>query len=195
MARVSEISVNGKSVRVDADGERTLLSVLRDDLDLTGCKYGCGEGECGACTVLIDGKPTRSCSKAVGEVGGGKVETIEALERDGNLHPLQEAFLEAGALQCGYCTPGMIMTANAFLDRNPNPSEAEIRHALEGNLCRCTGYQNIVKAVQYAAKQRGGGSMAAGPGTDLEFEHEDVIEHAPENLQDWGDQLAGQEQQ
>src|SRR6187431_3338166 len=111
MARVSEISVNGKSIRVDADGERTLLSVLRDDLALTGCKYGCGEGQCGACTVLIDGAPTRSCKMAVSEVGDGKVATVESFERDGRLHPVQQAFLEADALQCGYCTCGMVVAA------------------------------------------------------------------------------------
>jgi aerobic-type carbon monoxide dehydrogenase small subunit (CoxS/CutS family) len=151
MARVSEISVNGKSCRVDADGERTLLSVLRDDLDLTGCKYGCGEGECGACTVLIDGKPTRSCSKAVGEVGGGKVVTIEGLERDGKLHPLQAAFLKTQALQCGYCTCGMIMSGVALLEKNSRPSDQDIVRAMNGNICRCGVYQRIVEAIKEAA--------------------------------------------
>jgi aerobic carbon-monoxide dehydrogenase small subunit len=129
------------------------------------------------------------------QADGAELTTIEGISKDGEYDEVQMGFWEMHGLQCGYCTPGMIMTANAFLDRNPNPTEAEIRHALEGNLCRCTGYQNIVKAVQYAAKQRSGGAVEPGPGTDLEFQHEDVIEHAPEDLQDWGDQLAGQEQQ
>jgi aerobic-type carbon monoxide dehydrogenase small subunit (CoxS/CutS family) len=152
MARVSEITVNGKSRRVDADGERTLLSVLRDDLELTGCKYGCGEGECGACTVLIDGKPTRSCNKAVEEVGSGKIVTIEGLERDGTLHPLQEAFLKTEALQCGYCTCGMIMSGVALLEKTPNPSDQDIVRAMNGNICRCGVYQRIVEAIKQAAR-------------------------------------------
>jgi aerobic-type carbon monoxide dehydrogenase small subunit (CoxS/CutS family) len=158
MARVSELHLNGKSCRVDADGERTLLSVLRDDLDLTGCKYGCGEGECGACTVLIDGKPTRSCTKAVGEVGGGKVVTIEGLERDGRLHPLQEAFLKIQALQCGYCTCGMIMSGVALLEKTPRPSDQEIVRAMNGNICRCGVYQRIVEAIKDAANAMPGKS-------------------------------------
>lgn len=152
MPRVSELYVNGKSCRVDADSERTLLSVLRDDLDLTGTKYGCGEGECGACTVLIDGKPARSCTKAVGEVGSGKVVTIEGIERDGRLHPLQEAFLKTQALQCGYCTSGMIMSGVALLEKTPRPSTEDIVRAMKGNVCRCCVYQRIVDAVKEAAK-------------------------------------------
>lgn len=152
MPRVSELHVNGKSCRVDADAERSLLSVLRDDLDLTGSKYGCGEGECGACTVLIDGKPTRSCTKSVGEVGGSKVLTIESLERDGRLHPLQEAFLKTEALQCGYCTSGMIMSGVALLEKTPRPSDEDIIRAMKGNVCRCGVYQRIVEAIKEAAK-------------------------------------------
>jgi aerobic-type carbon monoxide dehydrogenase small subunit (CoxS/CutS family) len=152
MPRVSELHVNGKSCRVDADGERSLLNVLRDDLDLTGSKYGCGEGECGACTVLIDGKPTRSCTKAVGEVGSGKVVTIEGIERDGRLHPLQDAFLKTQALQCGYCTSGMIMSGVALLEKTPRPSNEEIIRAMKGNVCRCGVYQRIVEAINEAAK-------------------------------------------
>jgi aerobic-type carbon monoxide dehydrogenase small subunit (CoxS/CutS family) len=152
MPRVTELHVNGKTCRVDADGGRTLLSVLRDDLELTGCKYGCGEGECGACTVMIDGKPKRSCTQEVGKVGAGKVVTIEGLERDGKLHPLQEAFLKTQALQCGYCTCGMIMSGVALLEKAPNPSNEDILRAMDGNICRCGVYQRIVEAIKEAAK-------------------------------------------
>lgn len=152
MPRVSELHVNGKSRHVDADSERALLSVLRDDLELTGSKYGCGEGECGACTVLIDGKPTRSCTQTVGDLSGKKIVTIEALEHDGRLHPLQEAFLKTQALQCGYCTSGMIMSGVALLEKNANPSDQEIVRAMKGNICRCGVYQRIVEAVKEASK-------------------------------------------
>jgi aerobic-type carbon monoxide dehydrogenase small subunit (CoxS/CutS family) len=152
MPRVTELHVNGKSVRIEADGERSLLSVLRDDLDLTGCKYGCGEGECGACTVLIDGTPARSCRTRVGGLGQKKILTIESLEQDGRLHPLQEAFLKTGAMQCGYCTPGMILSGVALLQKKSNPSDQEIVRAMTGNICRCGTYQRIVAAIQEAAK-------------------------------------------
>ena len=158
MARVSELHVNGKAVRIDADGERSLLSVLRDDLDLTGAKYGCGEGECGACTVLIDGAPRRSCRTTIGEVGQRAVTTVESLERDGKLHPVQEAFLKEDAMQCGYCTCGMIMTAYALLQRNRNPSESQIMREMNGNVCRCGTYQRIVSAVKAAAQEVQGGA-------------------------------------
>jgi len=129
-----------------------LLSVLRDDLALTGCKYGCGEGRCGACTVLIDGAPTRSCTTAVGDVGEGKVTTVESFERDGRLHPVQQAFLDADAMQCGYCTCGMVVAAVALLEKNPNPSDQEIVRAMNGHICRCGVYQRIVTAIKQAAK-------------------------------------------
>lgn len=158
MARINELQVNGKSVRVDVDGERTLLSVLRDDLDLTGAKYGCGEGECGACTVLVDGVARRSCRLKVGELGGKVIATVESLERDGKLHPVQEAFLKEDAMQCGYCTCGMIMTAYAFLQKSKNPSDADIVQAMNGNVCRCGTYQRIVAAVKSAAKEMNGGA-------------------------------------
>lgn len=151
MPRVSELYVNSRNVPVDVDAERTLLSVLRDDLALTGCKYGCGEGRCGACTVLIDGVPTRSCVTAVGEVEKSKVATVESLERDGRLHPVQEAFLKADAMQCAYCTCGMIMEAVALLEKNANPSEQEIVRAMNGHICRCGVYQRIVAAIKDAA--------------------------------------------
>ncbi|MDB6023318.1 MAG: (2Fe-2S)-binding domain protein [Pedosphaera sp.] len=157
MSRVTELHVNGKDVALDADGERSLLSVLRDDLDLTGSKYGCGEGQCGACTVLLDGLPTRSCITAVGAVGQRKVATIESLEHDGYLHPLQQAFLDAGAMQCGYCTSGMIMSGVALLQKKPNPSEAEIIRSMSGNICRCGTYQRIISAIKAGAKAIQGG--------------------------------------
>ena len=159
MARVSELQVNGKSVRVDADPERSLLSVVRDDLDLTGAKYGCGEGECGACTVLIDGSPRRSCRTKMSEVGLRAITTIESLEKNGKLHPVQEAFLKEDAMQCGYCTCGMIMTAVALLQRTPNPTESDIVRAMDGNVCRCGTYQRIVAAVKLAAKQMKGAAQ------------------------------------
>jgi aerobic-type carbon monoxide dehydrogenase small subunit (CoxS/CutS family) len=153
MPNIKELHVNGKATPVDADSERTLLSVLRDDLDLTGAKYGCGEGECGACTVLVDGVPVRSCQRKAGNVGAKKVTTIESLARDGKLHPLQQAFWDVGALQCGYCTPGMIMSALALLNKNANPTEAEIIRAMDGNICRCGTYGRIVSAISTAAKK------------------------------------------
>jgi nicotinate dehydrogenase subunit A len=153
MPNVKELHVNGRLVPVDADPDRTLLSVLRDDLDLTGAKYGCGEGECGACTVLIDGSPVRSCQRKVGVLEGKKVVTIESLEKNGKLHPLQQAFLDADAMQCSYCTPGMVMSALALLNKKPNPSRAEIITAMDGNICRCGTYGRIVTAIGKAAQQ------------------------------------------
>jgi aerobic-type carbon monoxide dehydrogenase small subunit (CoxS/CutS family) len=158
MSRVTELLVNGKARRVDVDGERSLLSVLRDDLDLTGSKYGCGEGQCGACTVLLDGVATRSCNTTVGSVGRKKITTIESLAENGRLHPLQEAFLSVEALQCGYCTSGMIMSGYALLQKKPNPSEDEIMRSLNGNVCRCGTYQRIVAAIKLGARTLQGGA-------------------------------------
>jgi aerobic-type carbon monoxide dehydrogenase small subunit (CoxS/CutS family) len=151
MARVTELNVNGRRYAFDADAEETLLSVLRHRLGLTGSKYGCGEGQCGACTVLIDGNPRRSCITKVGAVGSKSITTIEGLEKNRRLHPLQQAFLDAEALQCGYCTSGMIVTAVALLRTQPNPSEDQIRHFMEGNICRCGTYPRIVDAIRRAA--------------------------------------------
>jgi aerobic-type carbon monoxide dehydrogenase small subunit (CoxS/CutS family) len=152
MAQVTELHVNGTRRRVNASPDRSLLSVLRDDLDLTGTKYGCGEGQCGACTVLLDGQAVRSCITRVSAVEGKRIITIEGLERDGNLHPLQEAFLEAGAMQCGYCTAGMIMSGVSLLAQNGSPTESEIAHGMQGNICRCGTYPRIVAAVRMAAQ-------------------------------------------
>jgi aerobic-type carbon monoxide dehydrogenase small subunit (CoxS/CutS family) len=147
-----QFTLNGKPQRISVESKRTLLDVLREDLDLTGTKYGCGEGQCRACTVLIDGKPTRSCLTEISEVDGQKVETIESLAQNDRLHPVQEAFVKEGAMQCGYCVPGMILTAVALLKRTPNPTETQIVDALNGNICRCCGYVNLLKAVKGAAQ-------------------------------------------
>ena len=155
MARVTELTVNGARRRIDADPDRTLLSVLRDDLDLTGTKYGCGEGQCAACTVLIDGQATKSCLTKVGTVGGKRIVTIEGLAPAGALHPVQEAFVEADAMQCGYCTPGMILGAVALLQRTPHPSDAEIVTGMNGHICRCGTYPRVMHAVRLAARKGG----------------------------------------
>ena len=152
MARVTKLNVNGSSRTIDADADISLLSVLRDQLDLTGSKYGCGEGQCGACTVLIDGSPRRSCITPVGAVGQKQITTIEGLAQGDSLHPLQKAFLEEAAMQCAYCTSGMIMTAVSLLRANPNPSAADISHSMQGNICRCGTHPRIVAAIQRAAK-------------------------------------------
>ena len=157
MQRISELHVNGTKHKIDADADRSLLSVLRDDLDLTGSKYGCGEGQCGACTVLIDGQATRSCITKLGAATGKKIATIESLEKNGRLHPLQEAFIEADAFQCAYCTSGMIMSGVALLSKNPNPNEQEIVRSMEGNICRCGTYPRIVIAIRKAAQSMKGG--------------------------------------
>jgi aerobic-type carbon monoxide dehydrogenase small subunit (CoxS/CutS family) len=151
MARSLEIVVNGARHSVAAEPERPLLTVLRDELDLTGTKYGCGEGQCGACTVLIDGAAVRSCQTRVGALAGKRITTIEGLEQRGKLHPMQDAFLDAGGMQCGYCTPGMILAGVALLAKNPKPQAAEIEAAMQGNVCRCGAYPRIVEAVRLAS--------------------------------------------
>ena len=157
------LTVNGKSYTVDADPQTSLLSALREQLDLTGSKYGCGEGQCGACTVLIDGKAQRSCVTKVVAVSSKQITTIEGLASGDQLHPVQSAFLEADAMQCGYCTSGMIMSAVALLQRNPSPNESEIVNFMDGNVCRCGTYPRIVSAIQKAAKS-GTASSAKGAG-------------------------------
>ncbi|MGE5647653.1 MAG: (2Fe-2S)-binding protein [Acidobacteriota bacterium] len=151
----TEIIVNGVSRRVEAAPDTLLLSVLREDLGLTGTKYGCGEGRCGACTVLLDGVPVRSCITQLSSAAGKRVTTIEGLAVNGSLDPVQQAFLAAGAMQCGYCTAGMIMASKGLLAANPHPKKDEIRQALEGNICRCGTYPRIVAAVEMAARLKG----------------------------------------
>jgi isoquinoline 1-oxidoreductase alpha subunit len=155
MARIKELAVNGSKLSVDADDSQMLLGVLRDDLGLTGTKYGCGEGQCGACTVLIDGSAVKSCVTPLSRAAGRRITTIEGLASNGRLHPVQQAFLDAEALQCGYCTPGMIMLGAALLSKNPRPSEDEISQAMEGNICRCGTYPRIVRAIAQAARANG----------------------------------------
>ena len=143
--------LNGRTCEVLVDPNQTLLRMLREDLSLTGTKYGCGEGDCGACTVLLDDEPVNSCLILAAQVDGHRLPTIEGLADGDKLHPLQTSFIEKGAIQCGFCTPGMILSAKALLDEEPNPSELDIRTAISGNLCRCTGYQKIVEAVKAVA--------------------------------------------
>jgi aerobic-type carbon monoxide dehydrogenase small subunit (CoxS/CutS family) len=158
MSKVIELRINSTKHRIEVEPDRSLLSILRDDLDMTGAKYGCGEGQCGACTVLIDGKATRSCITQASAAVGKQILTIEGLEKNGRLHPVQQAFLDAGALQCGYCTPGMIMSSVALLAKAPDPTADEIVRLMEGNVCRCGTYPRIVAAIGKAAKvMKGGG--------------------------------------
>jgi aerobic-type carbon monoxide dehydrogenase small subunit (CoxS/CutS family) len=158
MSNVTTLHVNGAARGCDADAARPLLSVLRDDLALTGTKYGCGEGQCGACTVLVDGVPVRSCLTPVGTIGPQKITTVEGLERDGRLHALQEAFLETGAMQCAYCTSGMILSGVALLAKNPQPTDEEIVRFMDGNICRCGVYPRIIGAIKKAALAAKGGT-------------------------------------
>jgi aerobic-type carbon monoxide dehydrogenase small subunit (CoxS/CutS family) len=148
-----EFILNDKPVSVECTGSETLLSILREDFGLLGVKEGCGVGECGACTVLLDERAINACLVAVGKVQGRRVLTIEGLAKEGKLHPIQEAFVDLAAIQCGFCTPGMVMAAYALLKENPAPSRQEVIEGLAGNLCRCTGYHDIIRAVQKAAKQ------------------------------------------
>jgi aerobic-type carbon monoxide dehydrogenase small subunit (CoxS/CutS family) len=152
MPNVRKVRINGRSIDVDAPEDGYLLDLLRDDLGLTGAKYGCGEGRCGACTVLVDGSPVRSCVTALKTVAGGEITTIEGLEQDGKLHPVQQAFLDAGAMQCGYCTCGMIMSAVGLLRKNPDPTHEDIVEQMNGNICRCGTYPRIISALANAAK-------------------------------------------
>jgi carbon-monoxide dehydrogenase small subunit len=158
-------TVNGEPVEVLVEGYKTLLEMLREDLQLTGTKHGCELGECGACAVLLDGEPVLSCLVLAVESDGRDVTTVEGLVNGGALHPLQEAFADLGAAQCGYCTPGILVTAKALLDRNPCPTRDEIKDALAGNLCRCTGYLQIVEAVEAASKARAAGATGVAGAT------------------------------
>ncbi len=152
MKRDVELKVNGSPYRLSVQPGRTLLQVLREDLGLTGTKEGCTSGECGACTVLIDGEPVRSCLTLAVDARGREITTIEGVAENGKPHRIQQAFVDFGAIQCGFCTPGMILVAKALLDETPQPSEEEIRKAISGNLCRCTGYTKIVKAIEAASQ-------------------------------------------
>lgn len=158
MKHAYRLRVNGRSAVLQTEGETALLWALRAQLDLTGTKYGCGEGLCGACVVLVDGRPVRSCTTTVKATAGKDVLTVEGLARGGRLHPLQQAFIEQGAVQCGYCTPGMLLSAYALLHRNRSPTRADIVAAMDGNLCRCGAHQRIVDAIEAAARQPGGSS-------------------------------------
>ncbi|MBE0658548.1 MAG: (2Fe-2S)-binding protein [Bryobacteraceae bacterium] len=149
---VFKFTLNGAPVSVDTEGDRPLIDVLREEFGLTGTKFGCGEGQCRACTVMLDGRPSFSCVNTIRMVAGRSVVTIESLSKDGKLTPVQQAFLDEAAIQCGYCTPGMIMAATALLDRDPNPTEATITTSMNMHICRCTGYPRIVEAVKTAAR-------------------------------------------
>jgi len=154
MKQIIKFSLNGESMELEIEPHLTLLQLLRDKLELTGTKEGCGMGECGACTVLVGGKAVNSCILPAMEVDGKSVTTIEGLtDAQGNLHPIQKAFIEYGAVQCGFCSPGMVLSAKALLDENPKPTEEEIRHGIAGNLCRCTGYLQIIQAIKAASGQ------------------------------------------
>ncbi len=152
MKKLIRLKINGLEREVMVEPRQTLLDTLRNDLGLTGAKEGCGNGNCGTCTVLLDGKPVNSCLVFAVEVGGQGITTIEGLYREGKLHPLQQAFIDEGALQCGFCTPGVILAGKALLDSNPHPTESEVRLAIAGNLCRCTGYDKIVRAILKVAE-------------------------------------------
>ncbi len=156
MKSIIKLIVNGESVEAAVEPNQTLLQFLREDLGLTGTKHGCGLGDCGACTVILDGKPVNSCLVLAVQSNGCEVLTIEGLAENGKLHPIQQSFVDKGAIQCGFCTPGMILSAKALLEDNPRPTEQEIRTAISGNLCRCTGYQKIVEAIQDVAEAHQG---------------------------------------
>ncbi|HUG16332.1 MAG TPA: (2Fe-2S)-binding protein [Thermomicrobiales bacterium] len=161
MTKVS-LTVNGQSREGDVEPRTLLVHFIRENLGLTGTHVGCDTSQCGACTVMMDGLSVKSCTVLAVQAEGANIMTIEGLAKDGQLHPIQEGFWEEHGLQCGFCTPGMIISAYDLLQRNSNPSEAEIRHAIDGNLCRCTGYQHIVNSIQYAANKMSSGAVAAG---------------------------------
>ena len=152
--------VNGTPRELDVEPRRLLVQALREDLDLTGTHVGCDTSQCGACTIQLNGRAVKSCTILAAQANGAEITTVEGLAREGVLHPVQEGFREKHGLQCGYCTPGMIMTAVSLLETNPNPTEEEIRHGLEGNLCRCTGYINIVESIRWAAEKMGGKNVS-----------------------------------
>ncbi len=156
MRHLISLKINGEPYELNIKPNLTLLELLRDEIGLTGTKRGCDTGECGACTVLLDGKPVNSCLMLAVDANGRDILTVEGLAKNGNLHPLQKAFIEEGAVQCGYCTSGMLLSAKALLDENPSPKEEDVKRAIAGNLCRCTGYVRIIKAILRAAKEKEG---------------------------------------
>ncbi len=188
------VAVNGVDYAAEVEPRLLLVHFLRDNLGLTGTHVGCDTSQCGACVVYLNGDSVKSCTVLAVQADGGQITTIEGLAKDGQYDRVQQGFWEMHGLQCGYCTPGMIMSSHALLQRNPKPTEEEIRHALEGNLCRCTGYQNIVRAVQYAAGQRGAdGATTAANGLDgQDFQPTDSAPHDPHTVGDWGGELAGE---
>jgi carbon-monoxide dehydrogenase small subunit len=153
MSKLISLTINGRHYELAVPPNRTLLDMLRYDLKLTGTKKGCDEGDCGACTVIMDGRPVNSCLVLAVQANGKDITTIEGVETDEGLHPIQKAFVEHGAIQCGFCSSGMILSGKSLLENNPNPTELEVRTAISGNLCRCTGYQKIVEAIQSAGKE------------------------------------------
>ena len=169
-----ELRVNGRDYELFVEPWKTLLDVLREDLGLTGAKLGCDDGNCGACTVLLDGKAVKSCLLLAAQAKGKEVLTIEGLGKEGDLHPLQQAFIDHFAVQCGFCTPGMILTAKALLDENPHATEEEIRRGLHGNICRCTGYVKIVEAVEAARSQMAGKRTSLPQPPDDPGEHHEI---------------------
>lgn len=160
MKYLVHFTVNDEPVELYVDGHRTMLNVLREELCLTGTKEGCGAGECGACTVIVNGKPVNACLVLAPELEGMRISTVEGLSKDGELSPLQQAFVDHAALQCGFCTPGFLMSATALLNENPDPTEEEVVESISGNLCRCTGYRRVVEAILDAAERMGGGERA-----------------------------------
>ena len=189
------LNINGSDYPIRVEPRKTLVDAIRDECGQTGTHIGCEHGVCGACTVILGDEAVRSCLMFAVQAAGKPIRTVEGLAKGDELHPVQRAFIEHHGLQCGFCTPGFLMLAVNVLERHPDIDDEELLDVLASNLCRCTGYQNIVRAVQYAANQRSGGAMAAGAGTDLAFHHkEHDIPNAPEDLQEWGDQLAGHEE-
>ena len=191
-----QVTVNGSKRGGNLEPRTLLVHYLRDHLNLTGTHVGCDTSQCGACVVHLDGESVKSCTVLAVQANGSEITTIEGLAKDGDYHPVQQGFWEMHGLQCGYCTPGMIMASVSLLQRNPNPTEDEIRHGLEGNLCRCTGYQNIVKAVQYAAGQIGRDAGAADAPLPHDahrpIHHDGTTPHDPASVDDWEDELAGE---
>jgi carbon-monoxide dehydrogenase small subunit len=167
MARPIQLKVNGETYQIEVEPHETLVDVIRGKVGLTGTKKGCETGQCGACTVIVEGKAVDSCLILAVDVHGREIVTVEGLARDGHLHPLQQAFVEEGAVQCGYCTPGMLLSAKALLDENPHPTQRQVKEAIAGNLCRCTGYVKIVKAILAAAEKISVGEKMKNVALDL----------------------------